>query len=50
MNLNKLRSFLYRFARVMGDINAVEKGRVGLRIIRRTTGKIVGQLFNKIFR
>jgi len=50
MSLNKIRAYLYKFARVLGDLNAIEKGKVGTRIIRRYIGKIIGRIFNKIFR
>ena len=39
------RSFLYFIARVMGDISAVKRGRVGTRIYNRGLGKILGRLF-----
>ena len=41
--MNTVRSFLYALARLLGDINAVGKGRVGRRIGRRITGKATGQ-------
>ena len=39
------RSFLYFIARLMGDISAVKRGRVGRRIYNRGLGKILGRLF-----
>lgn len=30
--MNSFRSFLYKLARILGDINAVKKGRVGRRV------------------
>ena len=50
MSINKTRSFLYRLARLLGDINAVKKGRVGRRIGRRATGKATGRLFRRLFK
>jgi hypothetical protein len=50
MSINKTRSFLYRLARILGDVNAVKKGKVGQRIGRRVAGKIVGRLFGKFFK
>ncbi len=44
------RGFLYWLARLLGDVNAVKKGRVGRRIARRATGKSTGRLFRKIFK
>jgi hypothetical protein len=45
-----LRSLLYLIARLMGDVNAVQKGKVGQRVGRRVTGKIVGRGMGKFFR
>jgi hypothetical protein len=43
------RGLLYTLARLMGDVNAVRRGRVGRRIgrrvVARTTGRWLGQLF-----
>lgn len=50
MNLNKIRGYLYKFARILGDLNAIEKGKIRSRIVRRYIGRIVGQFLNKIFR
>ena len=45
-----MRSLLYKVARLMGDVNAVQKGRVGRRIGRRIVGKGTGRLLGKLFR
>ena len=50
MSLNKIRSALYRIARGLGDVNAVQKGKVGRRILRRVTGKVTGRILGKIFK
>lgn len=50
MSLNKVRSLLYRLARLLGDVNAVEKGRVGPRIERRIVGRMFGRILGKLFR
>jgi hypothetical protein len=34
------RSFLYTLARLLGDVNAVKRGKVGQRIARRAAGKV----------
>lgn len=39
-NISKTRGFLYWLAKILGDINAVQKGKVGKRIIRRGAGKV----------
>lgn len=43
------RSALYKTGRVLGDVNAVAKGKVGRRIARRAAGKATGGLFRKWF-
>ena len=48
--MNVLRSLLYLIARLLGDVNAVKKGKVGRRIGRRVAGKITGRLFRNIFK
>ena len=44
-----LRTFLHGLARFLGDVRAVNKGRVGRRIGRRVTGKTTGRLFSKLY-
>ena len=48
--MNAIRSLLYLIARLLGDVNAVRKGRVGRRIARRAAGKATGKLFRRIFK
>ena len=45
-----LRGFLYGWARLLGDVNAVQKGRVGQRVGRRIVGKITGRLLGRLFK
>ena len=45
-----LRSLLYFIARLMGDINAVQKGTVGRRVARRAAGKATGRTLGKLFK
>jgi len=45
-----MRSLLYALARLLGDVNAVQKGRVGRRVGRRIVGKGTGRLLGKLFR
>lgn len=45
-----MRSWLYRIARWMGDVNAIRRGRVGRRIGRRVAGRYVGRLMRKLFK
>lgn len=50
MSINKTRGFLYQLARLLGDINAVQKGKVGQRIVRRGTGKATSKALRKLFK
>lgn len=50
MSLNKLRSALYRLAKLLGDVNAIRRGRVGRRIARRLAGKATGRFLGRWFR
>ncbi len=50
MSINKMRGFLYWLAKLLGDINAVQKRKVGKRIIRRVAGKGTGRILRKLFR
>ena len=50
MSIGKLRSWLYWLARVLGDVNAVKRGRIGQRIARRAAGKLTGRLLGRIFK
>lgn len=48
--MSGFRSLLYKVARIMGDVNAVQKGRVGRRVGRRVAGKATGRGLGKLFR
>ena len=48
--MNKTRGILYWLARILGDVNAVRRGRVGRRIARRAAGRAVGRGFRRWFR
>jgi hypothetical protein len=48
--LTATRSLLYRLARLLGDISAVQRGRVGQRIARRIVGRAAGRLIGRLFR
>lgn len=45
-----MRSFLYALAKLLGDLNAVQKGKVGQRVGRRVAGKATGRMFGKWFK
>jgi hypothetical protein len=44
------RGWLYFVAKIMGDVNAVQKGRVGRRVGRRVAGKTTGRFLGRLFR
>lgn len=46
--INQTRSLLYTLARILGDVNAVQKGRVGKRIERRIVGKPTGRIMRRL--
>ncbi len=48
--MSKLRGNLYKFARILGDVEAVAKGKVGQRIMRRLAGKVTGRGLHKLFK
>jgi hypothetical protein len=50
MSLSSFRGVLYKLARLLGDINAIEKGRIPRRIVRRMAGKATGRLLGKPFK
>jgi hypothetical protein len=50
MKISKIRSFLYGTAKLLGDVQAVRKNKVGKRVGRRIVGKISGRLLGKLFK
>ncbi len=50
MSISKTRGFLYGLARLLGDVNAVKKGRVGKRLMRRAAGKATGRTLRKLLK
>jgi hypothetical protein len=48
--MNSFRSFLYALARFLGDVNAIQKGKIGKRIARKMVGKQTQKLLNKLFK
>ncbi len=45
-----IRSTLYLVAKLMGDVNAVKKRKVGRRVGRRIAGKATGRGLGRLFR
>ncbi|WBL16383.1 hypothetical protein [Sutcliffiella sp. NC1] len=50
MSINKTRGWLYLIAKILGDVNAVKKGKVGKRIARRAAGKATGRALGRLFK
>ena len=46
----KFRALLYHLARLLGDLTAVTKGKLGRRIGRRAAGKATGRGLWRLFR
>jgi hypothetical protein len=42
------RSYLYALAKLLGDVNAVRKGKTGKRLKRRVAGKAAGKILRKL--
>lgn len=49
LSISKTRGLLYLIARLLGDVNAVKKGTVGKRLVRRAAGKATGRGLGKLF-
>jgi hypothetical protein len=50
VSINKTRSMLYKTARVLGDVNALNRGKVGKRVARRVVGRATGRQLGRLFR
>jgi len=50
MSINRTRGSLYKLARILGDVQAVKRGRVGRRVGRRVAGKYLGRGMGRLFR
>lgn len=50
MSVNKTRGLLYKLARLLGDVQSVQRGTVGKRVGRRVSGKATGRALRKLFR
>ena len=49
-SINQTRGILYKLARILGDVQAVQRGRVGRRVGRRLTGRATGRGLGRLFR
>jgi len=45
-----MRKFLYILARLIGDVDAIAKGRIGKRLARRSAGRMTGSILRKLFK
>ena len=45
-----MKKLLYKALKISNDVNAVTKGKVGKRIVRRAYGKATGKLARKLFK
>lgn len=43
MSISKIRKLLYTLAKILGDINAIRRGRIKQRIKNRIVGKYAGR-------
>ncbi len=50
MSINKVRGLLYFLAKILGDVNAVNKGKIGRRVGRRIAGKMTARALWKLFK
>ncbi|WBY35847.1 hypothetical protein [Bacillus subtilis] len=50
MILSKVRSALYKSAKILGDVNAAKNGTLGKRIARRAAGKATNKLLRNLFK
>ncbi|MFB4167063.1 hypothetical protein [Virgibacillus sp. JSM 102003] len=50
MRINNIRKLLYGLAKILGDVNAVKKGKAGKRVGRRIAGKGTGKMLGKLFK
>lgn len=50
MGISSTRGLLYALARLLGDVQAVRRGTVGKRLMRRTAGRLTGRGLGRLFR
>ena len=48
--MGKTRGMLYFMAKILGDLEAAKKGKVGKRVARRVAGKATGKGLGRLFR
>jgi hypothetical protein len=50
VSISKFHGLLCRLGRLLGDVNAVEKGKVPQRVERRLVGRFTARILGKLFR
>lgn len=50
MSIGSIRNVFYLLARLLGDVNAARRGRLGKRIGRRFVGRSMGRWLGRLFR
>ena len=40
LTIGKIRTFLYSSAKILGDVNAIKRNKIGTRITNKVTGKV----------
>lgn len=50
LTISKVRTGLYKTARILGDVSAVRNGTIGKRLARRAAGRLTGGLLGKLFK
>jgi hypothetical protein len=40
ITIGKIRSFMYITAKILGDVNAIKRNKIGTRVTNRVTGKV----------
>jgi hypothetical protein len=50
MTISKLRHYLYKAARVLSDVSAVQHHRIRRRVENRAIGRLAGKVLRKLWR
>ena len=50
ITIGKIRSLLYKSAKLLGDVNSIKRGTIGKRVTNRVIGKVSGRISSKISR
>ena len=49
-SIGKIRSYLYKSGKVLGDVNAIKRGTMAHRLATRVSGKITSRFISAITR